>query len=70
MSSSVVVAIRYDPSSSTLRVTYVSGLVYDYRNVPETVYAEMKLATSKGAFFDDNIKGKYEFERVDDRAEI
>ncbi len=63
MPSSVVAAIRYDASSSTLRVVYVSGAVYDYKNVPEKVYNEMKKASSKGEFLNKEIKPNYEFEK-------
>jgi len=35
MASSVFAAIRYDAKVSTLRVVYVSGAVYDYKEVPE-----------------------------------
>ena len=63
MPSSVVAAIRYDASSSTLRVVYVSGTVYDYKNVPEKVYNEMKKASSKGEFLNKEIKPNYEFEK-------
>ncbi len=63
MPSSVVAAIRYDTSSSTLRVVYVSGAVYDYKNVPEKVYNEMKKASSKGEFLNKEIKPNYEFEK-------
>jgi len=64
MPSSVVSVIRYDRRSQTLRVIYVSGLVYDYKDVPEEVYVAMKTASSKGTFLNKNIKGKYEFEKV------
>lgn len=63
MPSSVVAAIRYDASSSTLRVVYVSGAVYDYKNVPEKVYNEMKKSSSKGEFLNKEIKPNYEFEK-------
>lgn len=63
MPSSVVAAIRYDASSSTLRVVYVSGAVYEYKNVPEKVYNEMKRASSKGEFLNKEIKPNYEFEK-------
>jgi hypothetical protein len=66
MPSSVVAAIKYDPRSSTLRVIYVSGMVYDYKNVPEEVYIAMKTAFSKGTFLNQHIKGKYEFEKIKD----
>ena len=64
MPSSVVAAIRYDNSSSTLRVVYVSGAVYDYKKVPEEVYTEMKKAFSKGEFLNKEIKPKYPFEKI------
>ena len=42
MPSSVVAAMKYMPERLTLRITYVSGIVYDYKNVPPEVYAEMR----------------------------
>ncbi len=64
MPSSVVAAIQYDVNSSTLRVVYVSGAVYDYKKVPEAVYKEMKKASSKGEFLNKQIKPNYGFEKI------
>ena len=64
MPSSVVAAIRYDVPSSTLRVVYVSGNIYDYKKVPEEVYTLMKKASSKGEFLNKQIKPNYEFEKI------
>jgi len=64
MPSSVVAAIRYDASSSTLRVVYVSGAVYDYKKVPEQIYNEMKNAASKGEYLNKQIKPNYKFEKI------
>jgi hypothetical protein len=64
MPSSVVAAIRYDATISTLRVIYVSGSVYDYKQVPEKVYKEMRTASSKGEFLNKRIKPNYEFEKI------
>jgi hypothetical protein len=64
MPSSVVAAIRYDASSSTLRVVYVSGAVYDYKKVPEKIYNKMKTASSKGEYLNKQIKPNYKFEKV------
>ncbi len=64
MPSSVVAAMKYDAASATLRVIYISGLVYDYKNVPGEVYASMKASTSKGAFLNKYIKGKYDFLKI------
>jgi hypothetical protein len=64
MPSSVVAHISYNASSETLRITYVSGMVYDYKNVPEKIYHEMKNSGSKGTYLNQRIKGKYKFEKI------
>jgi hypothetical protein len=64
MPSSVIAAMTYDPTSCILRVVFVSGMVYDYKNVPEEVFREMKKAGSKGTFLNQHIKGNYEFEKI------
>ena len=64
MPSSVVAAIRYDSTISTLRVIYVSGSVYDYKQVPEKIYMDMRTAFSKGEFLNKHIKPNYEFEKI------
>lgn len=47
-----------------LRITYVSGMVYDYKKVPEKIYKAMKASGSKGTYLNNYIKGHYEFEKV------
>jgi KTSC domain-containing protein len=64
MPSSVIAGIEYDGQSHTLRVIYVSGIGYDYKNVPEEIYRAMKTAFSKGIFLNKYIKGKYEFKKI------
>jgi hypothetical protein len=65
MPSSVVHTMRYDPDSRTLRIIFVSGMVYDYLNVPEKVYEEMKGSGSKGTFLNQRIKTKFPFRKVE-----
>ena len=64
MPSSVIAAIKYDALSSTLRIVYVSGSVYDYKKVPEKIYNDMKAAFSKGEFLNKEIKPNYKFEKI------
>jgi KTSC domain len=66
MPSSVVAGIKYDKCSRTLRIIYVSGMMYDYKNVPEQIYTAMKTAFSKGTFLNKYIKGRYEFEKIEE----
>jgi len=64
MPSSVVSGIRYDPVTATLRIIIVSGTIYDYANVPEKVYREMKTAFSKGTYLNQYIKGFYKYKKA------
>jgi len=64
MPSSVISKMDYNPESEILRITFISGTVYDYKNVPSDVYAEMESAFSKGTFLNENIKGKFKFEKI------
>ncbi|SDG58636.1 KTSC domain-containing protein [Chitinophaga filiformis] len=64
MPSSVVYRMHYDKDTATLRIIFVSGLIYDYKNVPEEVYHAMKTSGSKGTYLNKHIKGHYEYEKV------
>jgi hypothetical protein len=64
MPSSVVSAMTYNPATSTLRVRFVSGSVYDYKKVPYKVFREMKAAESKGIFLNQYIKKNYAFKKI------
>jgi len=64
MPSTVIYKVSYDAPSSTLRITFVSGNVYDYMNVPAEIYTFIQQAPSKGIYFNQNIKGRYPFKRI------
>jgi hypothetical protein len=64
MPSTVIAAMHYYPATSTLRIIFRSGMIYDYKNVPEKVFMEMKAAYSKGTYLNQHIKPVYEFEKV------
>jgi hypothetical protein len=64
MPSTVIRSFYYDAEERRLRVTYVSGAVYDYLGVPQKVYESMKASRSKGIFLNREIKGRYEFEKA------
>ena len=65
MPSTVVSAMHYYPHKKLLRVIYVSGSVYDYKDVPEKIYTAMKSAMSKGTYLNKYIKGKYQFDKIE-----
>jgi KTSC domain len=64
MPSSVIRYYHYYPDEQRLRVTYLSGAVYDYLGVPAGVYAAMKAYQSKGTFLNREIKGHYPFQKI------
>ena len=70
MPSTVINTFTYDPASQKLRIKFLTGKIYDYFKVPETVYMEMKNAFSKGIFFSENIRNKYGFEMVGDEGNL
>lgn len=64
MPSSVIASYSFKPEKSELLIEFLSGLVYVYTNVPETVYLEFRSARSKGSFLNRRIKGVYDFRRL------
>jgi hypothetical protein len=64
MPSSVIRQFSYDEPRRRLRVTFVSGDVYDYLEVPPMIYEGLRIASSKGRFFSARIRDRYPFERV------
>lgn len=64
MPSSVIRFIRYDADSRELRVTFVSGRLYVYANVPPVVAADFRASRSKGVFFNHAIRDRYAYRDV------
>ena len=64
MPSSVIHHFTYNESKSILRVFFVSGIAYDYLNVPKVMYDKLRESFSKGKFLNEQIKGKYRFKKV------
>lgn len=62
--SSNVDSIGYDGANEILEVEFKGGAVYQYKDVPADVYAELKEAASVGRYLSDCIKNVFEYERV------
>lgn len=62
--SSNIQKLRYNSNIQTLEVTFQSGRVYQYFDVPLNVWNDFKSAESKGSFLNKNIKGYYRYSRV------
>jgi len=64
--SSMITSVGFDSESCTLEVEFKSnGQVWQYFDVPEPTYLEMKSAPSVGNFFHINILRKYRESRVE-----
>lgn len=64
VSSSNVASVGYDPNTLTLEVEFKDGSVYQYFDVPETVYQELRRASSVGQFMHANIRNNYRYTKV------
>ncbi len=66
--SDVIHAIGYDPEINLLEIIFNDGRIYQYRNVPPAVYAGLKSAESKGRYFQENIRGEFQYWQYDAQA--
>ena len=62
--SSNIGRFAYKKDRKTLTVEFKNGGVYEYFDVPESIYNGMKNAPSKGQFLAQQIKGSYRYARV------
>ena len=62
--SSCIDYVKYDHENETLEVTFYSGKVYSYYNLPEDVYMGLLEAYSPGTYYNFVIKGQYNCEKI------
>ncbi len=62
--SSAVHAIGYDVESRLMEVIFTGGGIYHFENVPPQVFTEFVQATSKGAYFQDHVRGRFRHFRL------
>jgi hypothetical protein len=62
--SSNLAAAGYDPESRTLEIEFVDGGVYQYFDVPQSVYEGLMTAPSHGKFFRAHIRDKYRYAKI------
>lgn len=65
VNSSVAYAIGYDADSQILQVEFQSGEIYQYFDVEAETWEDFHSADSIGEFFNQEIKGNYECDRID-----
>lgn len=62
--SSNIVRYRYDEETLTLEVEFKNGNIYQYFDVPAGVVEELDMATSKGQYFNQNIRDAFRYART------
>jgi len=65
--SSVMSYVHYDEDTAELDITFRSGKVYRYSDVPLPIYVDLLDAESKGEFFNRHIKDAFHFVEVEPR---
>jgi hypothetical protein len=63
--SSTLATVAYDQDRELLQLEFRSHAVYRYFAVPGAVHEALLAATSKGSYFNQAIRGRYRFDRVD-----
>ena len=68
--STQIQSVNYNPKTLDLVVVFMggksyTGATYLYRNVDQTAIAGWSNAESPGRYFNQNVKGQFEFERLD-----
>jgi KTSC domain len=64
LDSSSLASVGYDPRRRRLEVEFRTGHVYDYFDVPPSVYDEFCQAPSAGRFFTSSVRNRFRFQKV------
>ena len=64
MPSSVIRRFAYDADRQELWIEFVSGRRYVYEDVPEEVAEALRLAFSKGIYFNTRIRDQFPFREI------
>ncbi len=60
VSSSAISAIGYDPATMRMKIRFKDGGTYSFCRVPERVFTAFLRASSKGTYFTDHIRARYQ----------
>lgn len=65
MPSTVIRGFTFDDRQRRLRVTFQSGDIYDYFDVPPDLPTDWRAAFSKGTFFAENVRDRFDYRLVE-----
>jgi hypothetical protein len=58
--SSAIRAVGYDPKSQRMCIAFVEGHSYDFCRVPSSIFDGLLRASSKGGYYNQYIKDRYQ----------
>jgi hypothetical protein len=58
--SSAIRAIGYEPDTRRMKIAFAEGHSYDFCRVPQHVYDAFMRASSKGTYYNDHIRDRYQ----------
>jgi hypothetical protein len=62
--SSNLKSATYNTESSNLNITFNSGAIYEYNNVPWEKFTKFRMAKSQGKYFNENISKSYKYNKI------
>lgn len=68
MPSSVIKSFDFRPRQGELEVLFTTGRRYLYFGVPQEVVDRLRSASSKGAFFNREIRPRFDYREIIDAA--
>lgn len=63
VASSNIASVGYDKEAHILEIAFHHGAIYQYVDVPEKVYEELMSSPSQGAYFMNEIKNKFKYQK-------
>lgn len=70
LDSSIIESILYVERNQELFIEYKGGAIYQYMDVPIDTYNGIKFSESKGKYINTNVKGEFEYIKVDEEIEF
>ena len=62
--SSNIESVGYDQEIQELQIRFLTGALYSYSGVPEEIYDELMAASSKGSFYNREIRSVYDYAKL------
>ncbi len=65
VASPMASAIGYDSENEVLQIEFNSGAVYQFSDIDEDTWEDLYASEAVGRYFNQNIKGRYQSQRID-----